>query len=124
MACRHSRRPGTWQGGLREELAAARTAVSHAQALELIARQHGFRDRNALHVSVRDRPPGGCNVGRRVTGRHLSQEVTASVPYAEQLRPGWLRIDLDAAVDLVRYDRSRGRVSQPTRSLRQASPMR
>jgi hypothetical protein len=41
-----------------------------------------------------------------VTGRYLSQPFAATVLAADQFRPGWFRLvlDLDAAVDVVRFD--------------------
>jgi len=81
-------------------------ATSHAQALERIARRYGFRDWNALHAEGRDRPPPGWSVGGRVCGHYLSQPFAATVLGTDQLRPGWFRLvlDLDEAVDVVRFD--------------------
>lgn len=91
---------------LREALADQGEAISHAQALERVAQQHGFRDWNAFHAEMRDRPPPGWTAGGRVTGRYLSQPFTATVLRADQLRPGWFRLvlDLDEAVDVVRFE--------------------
>lgn len=91
---------------LREDLAAEGTTIGHAQALERLAQQHGFRDWNALHAAIRYRPPQGWTVGGRVTGYYLSQPFLATVLSTEQLRPGWFRLvlDLDEAVDVVRFD--------------------
>jgi len=91
---------------LREELAAKGTAISHAQALETTAHGHGYRDWNALCAAIRDQPPEGWTSGGRVTGRYLSQAFAATVLSAERLRPGWFRLvlDLDEAVDVVRFD--------------------
>ncbi|MFN3225662.1 MAG: glyoxalase superfamily protein [Hyphomicrobiales bacterium] len=81
-------------------------AISHAQTLERVARSYGFRDWNAFHAALRDRPPQGWEVGGRVTGRYLSQPFAATVLAVDQFRPGWFRLllDLDAAVDVVRFD--------------------
>lgn len=91
---------------LREDLAAEGTSISHAQALERVAHQHGFRDWNALHAAIRDRPPQGWTSGGRVTGRYLSRPFAATVRSADLLRPGWFRLnlDLDEAVDVVRFE--------------------
>lgn len=91
---------------LRVALAAEGTAISHAQALERVAHRHGFRDWNAFHAEIRDRPPQGWSVGVRVSGRYLAQPFAATVRSAEQLRPGWFRLvlDLDEAVDVVRFE--------------------
>ncbi len=92
---------------LREDRASAGSAISHAQALEQIAHQHGFRDWNALSAAMGERPPDSWRPGGRVTGRYLSQAFTASVLSAMPLRPGWVRLvlDLDEAVDVVRFER-------------------
>lgn len=91
---------------LREALAGEGTAISHAQALERIAHGHGFRDWNALHAEMSDRPPQGWTAGGRVTGRYLLQPFAATVLAADQFRPGWFRLvlDLEQAVDVVRFE--------------------
>jgi hypothetical protein len=91
---------------LRAALAEQGEVISHAQALERVAQRHGFRDWNAFHAEMRDRPPHGWMAGERVKGRYLSQPFTATVLAAKPLRPGWFRLvlDLDEAVDVVRFD--------------------
>jgi len=91
---------------LREDLAVESTAISHGQALEKIAHQHGFRDWNALHAAIDNRPPEGWTPGGRVTGRYLSQSFAATVIAADPLWPGWFRLvlNLDEAVDVVRFE--------------------
>lgn len=91
---------------LRTMLADQGTAISHAQALERVAQQYGFRDWNVFHAEMRDNRPDGWTVGGRVRGRYLSQPFAATVLAAEPLRPGWFRLvlDLDEAVDVVRFD--------------------
>ena len=91
---------------LRATLAEQGEAISHAQALERVAQRNGFRNWNAFHAEMRDRPPQGWTAGGRVTGRYLSQPFAATVLAAGQLRPGWFRLvlDLDEAVDVVRFD--------------------
>lgn len=91
---------------LRGRLAEQGEAISHAQALERVAQRHGYRDWNAFHAALRDRPPQGWKAGGRVTGRYLSQSFAATVLAADQRRPGWFRLvlDLDEAVDVVRFD--------------------
>lgn len=90
---------------LRAAQAAEGNAIGHAQALERVALRYGFRDWNALHAAIRDRPPQGWRKGGRVTGRYLSQAFAATVLSADQIRPGWFRLvlDLDEAVDVVRF---------------------
>ena len=91
---------------LRHEQAARDNPISHSEALEQVARGHGFRVWNALHAAIRDRPPEGWTEGGRVSGRYLSQPFAATVASADRLRPGWFRLvlDLDEAVDVVRFE--------------------
>lgn len=80
--------------------------ISHAQALEKVPQRHGFRDWNAFHAEMRDRPPQGWTAGGRVTGHYLSQPFAATLLAADQLRPGWFRLvlNLEEAVDVVRFE--------------------
>jgi hypothetical protein len=91
---------------LRADLAAEGTPISHGEALERVAHGQGFRDWNAMHAAIRDLTPQGWSSGGRVTGRYLSQPFAATVMSAEQVRPGWFRLslDLDEAVDVVRFE--------------------
>ena len=65
---------------LRAGLQSQGHAISHAQALELVARQHGARDWNTLHarLSRRNAPPD-LALGDRVRGRYLGQPFTGRV---------------------------------------------
>ncbi|SDU28450.1 glyoxalase superfamily protein [Stappia sp. ES.058] len=80
--------------------------IGHAQALERVAHDHGFRDWNALHAAIDDRPPANWTRGGRVSGTYLLQSFTARVVDAEPLRSGWVRmvLDLDDPVDVVSFD--------------------
>lgn len=91
---------------LRAGLQAEGREITHAQALELIAAQLGFRDWNTLHAAIGNRPPEGFAIGGRVRGAYLSQPFAATVVGAERLGPGWFRLDLDLdeAVDVVTFD--------------------
>ncbi len=91
---------------LRARLAAEGRQIGHGQALELIARQHGFRDWNACHAALQAVEAPLWAPGARVRGRYLSQPFTATVLDVRQVRPGWVRLvlDLDEAVDVVRFD--------------------
>lgn len=91
---------------LRARLAAEGRQIGHGQALELIARQHGFRDWNACHAALQVAEAPLWEPGARVRGRYLSQRFTATVLDVRQVRPGWVRLvlDLDEAVDVVRFD--------------------
>lgn len=77
--------------------------ISHAEALEIVARQQGFRDWNAFHAAAR--PPRPWSVGDRAEGHYLSQPFAATVVRAERIEPGWFRLELnlDEAVDVVTF---------------------
>lgn len=91
---------------LREALSGQGTEIGHAQSLELVAHKYGFRDWNAFHAAIGNRPPPAWAVGGRVEGKYLSQPFAATVLSLTMLRPGWFRLtlDLDEAVDVVSFD--------------------
>tara|TARA_R110002020_G_scaffold91174_1_gene221627 strand:- start:119 stop:550 length:432 start_codon:yes stop_codon:yes gene_type:complete len=91
---------------LRQALQAQGTSVSHAQALELIARQHGARDWNTLHarLSQRNAPPE-LALGDRVTGRYLGQAYRGKiVGLSGPVGHRQVEIALDQPIDTVRFD--------------------
>ncbi|WP_417263933.1 glyoxalase superfamily protein [Celeribacter sp.] len=91
---------------LRQSLRDRGTAISHAQALELIARQHGARDWNTLHARLtRQNAPPELAFGDRVEGSYLGQTYTGEIialsgPIGHRL----VEIKLDRPVDTVRFD--------------------
>lgn len=91
---------------LRAQLADQGTIVGHANALEQVAHQYGFRDWNTFRAAIGNRPPDGWAPGGRVRGTYLSQPFEASVVTVRMLRPGWFRLslELDEAVDVVTFD--------------------
>ena len=72
---------------LRAFLAGQGEAIGHARApaAGVVARDYGFRDWNALHAAIRDRPPQYWTPGGRVTGRYSSQPFERDGAYG---RPG------------------------------------
>jgi hypothetical protein len=91
---------------LREDLRAEGREIAHSRALEIVARQHGFRDWNAFHAAIGIRPPGRWMPGGRITGRYLSRDFEASVLAVDSVRPGWFRLTLefDEAIDVVKFE--------------------
>lgn len=91
---------------LRRKLAEEGTQIGHAQSLELVAHQHGFRDWNTLFAAMANRPPETWVPGDRVSGRYLSRPFEATVITAAIDSPGWiaLELELDEAVDVVTSD--------------------
>lgn len=91
---------------LRRALQAGGSVISHAQALELIARQHGARDWNTLHARLTQRnAPPELAPGDRVSGSYLGQayagEITALSGPAGHRQ---VEIKLDQPVDTVRFE--------------------
>ena len=64
---------------LREERAAAGTPIGHGQALEEIARQHGYRDWNTASAALPERVNIPVQVGQRVKGTYLSRPFVGLV---------------------------------------------
>ena len=58
---------------LRVERSGIGGAMSHAQALEAVARAHGFRDWNTARASLPDRALAPFQVGQHVHGTYLEQ---------------------------------------------------
>lgn len=90
------RQDRTWNGD----------ATSHAQALELVAREHGARDWNTLRA--RAAKPTRLAPGMRVTGRYLGHAFDGQVLGAQIMGQGErLRVvlHLDDPVDVVTSER-------------------
>ncbi|MGX6646669.1 glyoxalase superfamily protein [Maricaulaceae bacterium MS644] len=92
---------------LRAALADDGDFVSHSESLELIARQHGYRDWNTLHASAGNRAPEPFALGATIRGRYLGQSFTAEIRAVRKLADGAryeLTLDLEEAVDVVTFD--------------------
>lgn len=92
---------------LRARLAAQGSGISHAQALERVAQELGFRDWNTLRAAISHRPMRAWRVGDRVRGRYLSQPFVAEVVSVQPRGPGWVQLELklDAPIDVVTSER-------------------
>lgn len=91
---------------LRAALQAQGNAVSHAQALELIARQHGAKDWNTLHarLALRNAPPE-LALGDRVRGHYLGQAFSGRVVgLSGPSTHRQIEIRFDHPVDVVRFE--------------------
>lgn len=81
-------------------------AISHAQALELVARQHGAKDWNTLHarLSLRNAPPE-LAYGDRVQGRYLGQPFTGRIiGLSGPASHRQIEIRFDHPVDVVQFE--------------------
>ncbi|MDQ2095173.1 glyoxalase superfamily protein [Rhodalgimonas zhirmunskyi] len=88
---------------LRSAMSDAGTPLTHAQALEAIARQHGHRDWNTAHAAASFENPPRWRVGQMVRGRYLGQAFTGRIKALSETATGHWRMTLvfDAPVDVV-----------------------
>ena len=71
---------------LRSELAKSGTTIGHSAALELLAKQQGFKDWNTLHAAAGHRQtPAPVTLGQQVSGRYLDQPFTGEVLGVQKL---------------------------------------
>ena len=64
---------------LRAALADSGTPISHSQSLELLAKQHGFRDWNTLHARTGNMARPNFALGQRVSGSYLGQAFRGEI---------------------------------------------
>ncbi|WP_299843054.1 glyoxalase superfamily protein [uncultured Roseovarius sp.] len=90
---------------LRATLGDQGTPVTHAAALETIARQWGFRDWNTLSATAGTGPT--WQVGQTVTGHYLGHAFTARLKSVREAAGGhWhLTLVFDQPIDVVTSDR-------------------
>lgn len=92
---------------LRTSLEREGNFIKHGEALEFIAAQYGYRDWNTLHAAVGNAPRGSLSVGSKVNGAYLGQPFTGTILSMTTLGGGThfrVSLDLDEAVDVVRFD--------------------
>jgi hypothetical protein len=91
---------------LRSALAEDGDFITHSEALELLAKQMGFRDWNTLQASVGNRPAAPLQIGARVCGAYLGQKFSGEIIGVEALSSGRQRvtIDFDEPVDVVTFE--------------------
>lgn len=91
---------------LRTNMAADGAPIGHAQSLERVAHQYGFRDWNTMLAAIGNGPPNGWAIGGKVSGTYLSQPFTGQLIAISILKPGWFRVELhlDEAIDVVMSD--------------------
>ncbi len=91
---------------LRASLQAEGREIGHSQALELVAKSHGFKDWNTLHAAIGNAPRPPVMVGQVVEGHYLKQPFLAEVVGLTALSDGrWqVVLEFDAPVDVVTFD--------------------
>ncbi len=82
--------------------------LSHSQALEAVARQHGYKDWNTIHAACGNAPPGPpWQVGQIVTGAYLGKPVRGTIKSVNQWAEGRMfrvALDLDEPVNVSAFD--------------------
>lgn len=89
---------------LRDTMATCGTALSHAAALEVVAKQHGFRDWNTAQAAAkRQHPTPRWQIGQSVHGRYLGHAFTGRIKAARENAGGFWQLTLvfDDPVDVV-----------------------
>ncbi len=93
---------------LRSTLDATGHTIGHSEALEAIARQHGFRDWNTLSARARtNRPRTPVQTGEVVTGEYLGQRFSGRVIGVSDLTAGdrfRITVRFDEPVDVVTFE--------------------
>ena len=91
---------------LRVALAAEGCEIGHGQALELVAKSHGYKDWNTLHAAIGNGPVPPLTFGQRVQGTYLKQPFLAEVTGLRHLSEGRYEVvlEFDQPVDVVTFD--------------------
>ncbi len=92
---------------LREERATAGTPLGHGQALEEVAKRHGYRDWNTASAALPERIAIPVQVGQRVKGTYLSRPF-AGLVIGMQLLPDMrhyqVTVKFDTPVNVSKFD--------------------
>lgn len=91
---------------MRSGLAQSGHIISHSQSLELLAKQHGFRDWNTLHASFGNHITQPVYApGQSVSGRYLGKPFEGKIITARRIGETHteLAIRFDTAVDVSRF---------------------
>jgi len=89
---------------LREQRTKAGTPLTHGQALEHVARAHGFRDWNTARAALPDRVAVPFQLGMRVRGFYLEQPFTGlliGVQLAHNMQAYTVTIQFDEPVNVT-----------------------
>lgn len=92
---------------LKQERADKNKTISHSQALELVAKSHGFKDWNTASALLAETMVCPVQIGERVSGEYLKQPFVGTVLGTQALHGGTLfrcNIHFDEPVDVVTFD--------------------
>ena len=91
---------------LREERLLAGNPIGHGEALEEIARRHGYRDWNTASAALPDRIVTPANVGTRVRGTYLGQPFTGlliGLQILPDMRHHKVTVQFDTPVNVSKF---------------------
>ena len=84
------------------------TPISHSQALEAVARQHGYKDWNTIHAAYGTNTPGPpWRVGQTVKGAYLGKPIQGKIKSVQEWAEGRMfrvTLDLDEPVNVSAFD--------------------
>ncbi|MDX1292482.1 MAG: glyoxalase superfamily protein [Hyphomonas sp.] len=92
---------------IRAEHADAGTSISHAKALEQVARELGYRDWNTASARLSNQPEAPCQLGDRLSGLYLKQPFEGRVHAIRELAGGMgyeVTLHFDVPVDVVEFE--------------------
>ena len=92
---------------LRDELKSMGTPISHAEALEKVAAELGYRDWNTASARLSNEPDRPLQVGDRVAGRYLKKAFAGRVLAVREVYGGQgheVTIHFDQPVDVVEFE--------------------
>lgn len=87
---------------LRTALESEGVVLSHAQALEMVAKQNGARDWNTLHAQLMRNQPDPLQLNQRVKGRYLGKDFAGEIIAIAVMGQNYeVTIRFDQPVDVV-----------------------
>ena len=90
---------------LREERAKAGAPITQSEALEIVARSHGYRDWNTARAALPERVPTPVQVGERVEGAYLGKPfkgLVIGVILMPDMKHYQVTVKFDEPVDVSR----------------------
>lgn len=92
---------------LRQSLSTTGHDVSHAQSLELLAKQLGHRDWNTLHAAAVNAPPPIVQLGQHVAGLYMGRPFAGTVIRVAAIGQGarvQFSVRFDDPVNISKFD--------------------
>jgi len=92
---------------LRDERSRAGSPIAHGQALEEVARRHGYRDWNTASATLPDRFVVPVQVGQRVRGTYLGRPFTGmlvGLQLMADMQHYEVSVQFDRPVNVSKFD--------------------